>query len=125
MSAQQQSNTFDEALQRQLAPVVKRADDHAAVIEELREGQRVLTNLLERLTSVTVGDKDFKQLGLVDQVREHEKFIKNLDTQIQQAIGSYKTIVASVRTLLFIGGGIITVIQLLIQAVSYLLRNAS
>lgn len=88
-----------------VAPVAKRVDDF---IETEKESRRVMATLVTRLTTVIAGDKEFKQLGLVDTVASHEKAL--LDIATTQA-----EVKASIKTVMIIGGAIVTLINVGVQ----------
>lgn len=101
---------MDDEHMRQIADeAVKTVNDRMdKFIASEAESRRVMSNLLDRLTAVVAGDKEFSQPGLVQTVGEHTKAIADI-----QKIKTEAT--ASVRAVLFIGGGIITIINLVIR----------
>jgi hypothetical protein len=88
-----------------VAPTTARVD---SFIEEEKESRRVMSTLLTRLTTVIAGDKEFKQLGLVDRVEEHQKIIDSFTTSKTEIKGA-------MRVTMFFGGVIITLINILVQ----------
>lgn len=97
--------TIEEIVGDAVAPVSKRVDEF---IESEKESRRVMATLVTRLTTVIAGDREFKQLGLVDTVASHEKAIADFTT-------SQTEVKAYIRSAVFIGGGLATVLNVAIQ----------
>lgn len=95
-----------ESIVREMVdPVNSRFDEF---IKSEGESRRILTALVTRLTTVVAGDKEFKQRGLIDTVEDHDKAIEAFTAQQTETKGA-------VRATMVIGGGVITILQLLIQ----------
>ncbi len=96
----------------------KLARDFSEFVKASQETQRIQNNLIDRITAVLAGDKQFGLQGLVQQVKEHDDIIRGFAASQQQLKGSVKTI-------LYIGGGIITAVQIAIQVLSFWSGNGA
>lgn len=91
-------------------------------VAPLEKSHRDTVKILDRFERVLIGDPEYKQGGMVDQVERHEKDITGWNTEMIQfratvstALATVKTALGMVKVIMVIGGAIITGIEIALQ----------